>query len=290
MADDAHFMLSGGDSLQAMRLFDYLTVSTETASAGLLEVILDGSFSDVLKHLASSCQATSGKRRAEDSASVVAYKRYHTEVDSNSKPEGVLSPVVSSERNNTGFVVVRRAADVVFRDCFLNRQQRLAKDAKAEDDNMDWIEKNDPSAELASKPDLTAANSSSGRPTDFVHVNRDIPSSSEQIQNSNTRHDVPSQPAVPNDSQPLDLQVCWSSDTGRCVDASPVLLIAPERAIVFIGSHSHRLQALNLSNGEVVWERVLGGRLESSAAVSKCGTLVALGLYLEICSGKCKAW
>ncbi|XP_046692621.1 beta-alanine-activating enzyme isoform X4 [Silurus meridionalis] len=74
-------------------------------------------------------------------------------------------------------------------------------------------------------------------------------------------------------------KVCWSSDTGRCVDASPVLLVGLERDMVFIGSHSHRLQALDLRNGEVVWERVLGDRLESSAAVTQCGTLVALGCY-----------
>ncbi|XP_017311545.1 beta-alanine-activating enzyme isoform X3 [Ictalurus punctatus] len=265
VADDAHFMLSGGDSLQALRLFDYITVTMETASAGLLEVILDGSFSDVLKHITATHQnpiKTTGKRQPESSASVVPSKRYHTEVDSNFDPEMILPPVVSSERSTMRFVVVRRAGDVVF---------------------WDYLQENYQSAELSplsiSKPSLTTTNSSSGRATDIIHVSRDIPSGDGQSHHCNSGSGVTLQPGITKDRQPLGLQVCWSSDTGRCVDASPVLLVGPERTTVFIGSHSHRLQALDQSNGEVVWERVLGDRLESSAAVSKCGTLVALGCY-----------
>lgn len=278
-------MLSGGDSLQALRLFDYITITMETASVGLLEAILDGSFSDVLKHITATHQnlvKTLGKRQPEDSVSVVPMKRYHTDVDANFDPEGILPPVVSSERSNMRFVVVRRARDVVFWDYFPNREQRLVTNSKGASDNMDRIQENCPSAELSplsiSKPSLTATNSSSVRSTGSFHINRDIPSGDGQSQHCDPGSAITSQVGITKHNNPLCLQVCWSSDTGRCVDASPVLLIGPERATVFIGSHSHRLQALDLSNGEVVWERVLGDRLESSAAVSKCGTLVALGL------------
>ncbi|XP_058235150.1 beta-alanine-activating enzyme isoform X2 [Hemibagrus wyckioides] len=274
VADDAHFMLSGGDSLQALRLFDYITVTMETAPAGLLEVILDGSFSDVLKHITATRPnpiKTSGKRLAEDSTSVVSTKRrYHTEADANFDPEGILPPVGSSESGKKRFVVVRRAGDVVFWDNFPNRE--LITNSKGESGNMDRKREECPSAELSplsiSRRSLTATNSSSLRPTDM-----DVPA--EDGQSSG----VTSQADIRKDIQPLGLQLRWSSDTGRCVDASPVLLVGPERNTVFIGSHSHRLQALDLSSGEVVWERVLGDRLESSAAVSKCGTLVALGCY-----------
>ncbi|XP_077463975.1 beta-alanine-activating enzyme [Stigmatopora argus] len=75
----------------------------------------------------------------------------------------------------------------------------------------------------------------------------------------------------------------WSSDTGRCVDASPTLLIQAgedvTRTSVFIGSHSHRMQALDLDSGRLLWERVLGGRIEASAAVSPCGRYVVVGCY-----------
>ncbi|KAK3516500.1 hypothetical protein QTP70_019881 [Hemibagrus guttatus] len=272
VTDDAHFMLSGGDSLQALRLFDYITVTMETSPAGLLEVILDGSFSDVLKHITATHpnpNKTSGKRLPEDSASVVSSKRrYHTEADTNFDPERILPPVGSSESGKKRFVVVRRAGDVVFWDYFA----KLVTNSKGESGNMDRIREECPSAELRplsiSRTSLTATNSSSVRPTDM-----DVPAGNGQ--NSG----VTSQADITKDIQPLGLQLCWSSDTGRCVDASPVLLVGPERNTVFIGSHSHRLQALDLSSGEVMWERVLGDRLESSAAVSKCGTLVALGCY-----------
>lgn len=277
-------MLSGGDSLQALRLFDYITVTMETASAGLLEVILDGSFSDVLKHITATRQKTSGKRQPEDSTSVIPSKRYHTEVNSNFDPEGVLPPVVPSERSTMRFAIVRRAGEVVFWDYFPNQEQRLVRNSEGQtaSENTDRIQAKDPNADLnvlsINRPSLTATNSSSGRPSDVVHVHRDIPSEDGQSRNCSLGSDVTSQTGITKASQPLGLQVRWSSDTGRCVDASPVILIGPERTTVFIGSHSHRLQALDLNKGEVVWERVLGDRLESSAAVSKCGTLVALGL------------
>lgn len=261
-------MLSGGDSLQALRLFDYITVSTETAPAGLLEVILDGSFSDVLKHVTETHQnpvMTSITRPPEDSGPVVLAKRLRTEDDSTFDPEVISPPVASSDLR---FVVVCRAGDVVFGDFFLNSEQRLVRNSEGV--RNDTMRANDPRADLRplSKNTLTS--------TDTIHSDRDI--RPENGQNRNSGSDVTSQAGVIKDSQPLSLQVCWSSDTGRCVDASPLLLIRPERATVFIGSHSHRMQALDLSSGEVLWERVLGDRLEASAAVSKCGTLVALGL------------
>uniref|UniRef100_A0A4W4GVX9 Carrier domain-containing protein n=1 Tax=Electrophorus electricus TaxID=8005 RepID=A0A4W4GVX9_ELEEL len=185
--EDAHFILSGGDSLQALRLFDYITVTMGMTSAGLLEVILDGSFADVLKHITSMTHhgriQTSNKRQHEGSTSGIPPKKYHTKVTSN----------IVSERNTTGSSYLATPADGY--------------------------------------------------------------------------------------NQALGLRVLWRSDTGRCVDASPVLLVHPDQARVFIGSHSHRLQALDLSSGEVVWERVLGDRIESSAAITSCGNLVVAGCY-----------
>ncbi|MED6280966.1 hypothetical protein CHARACLAT_016496 [Characodon lateralis] len=80
------------------------------------------------------------------------------------------------------------------------------------------------------------------------------------------------------------LSLSWSSDTGRCVDASPVILVqdianGTSRATVFIGSHSHRIQALDLLSGNLLWERVVGDRIEASATVSHCGSLVVVGSY-----------
>ncbi|KAJ8277095.1 hypothetical protein GJAV_G00071420 [Gymnothorax javanicus] len=84
-------------------------------------------------------------------------------------------------------------------------------------------------------------------------------------------------------SSAVALRVRWQSDTGRCVDASAVLLVSEwgdsDRAVAYVGSHSHRLQAIALKEGHLLWERVLGDRLEASAAVTPCGSLVAIGCY-----------
>ncbi|XP_028932495.1 beta-alanine-activating enzyme isoform X2 [Ornithorhynchus anatinus] len=79
----------------------------------------------------------------------------------------------------------------------------------------------------------------------------------------------------------LTLRVRWRSDTGRCVDASPLVAVGTaagdSSATVYVGSHSGRLQALDLRSGRLKWERVLGDRVESSACLSRCGRLVAVG-------------
>ncbi|XP_038625191.1 beta-alanine-activating enzyme [Tachyglossus aculeatus] len=82
----------------------------------------------------------------------------------------------------------------------------------------------------------------------------------------------------------LTLRVRWRSDTGRCVDASPLVVVATApgtapSATVYVGSHSGRLQALDLGSGRLKWERVLGDRIESSACLSRCGRFVAVGCY-----------
>lgn len=79
----------------------------------------------------------------------------------------------------------------------------------------------------------------------------------------------------------LALRMRWKSNTRRCVDASPLIVISSkdeESASVFVGSHSHAMQAIDLDTGEVKWEKKLGDRIESSACVSKCGNFIVVGM------------
>ncbi|XP_051954079.1 beta-alanine-activating enzyme-like isoform X2 [Xyrauchen texanus] len=267
--EDKHFMLSGGDSLQALRLFDELTVAMGTTSVGLLEVILDGSFSDVLSHIMTKADNNviqpSKKRLLEDSASVFSPKRLHKDMTTVGVPESTMGFVVPSVKRTAGFVVVRRAGEVID---LLGGQHNDFSDIitvteTSEDSKVDLIF--NASRELGEIPQ----DNSNVKKVTEQHVPQDVGGSQ---MTASSREDSP-------DALPLGLRVLWSSDTGRCVDASPVLLVGPERTTVFIGSHSHRLQALDLTNGEVIWERILGDRLESSAAISKCGTLLVVGCY-----------
>ncbi|CAG10959.1 unnamed protein product [Tetraodon nigroviridis] len=210
--ENSSFLSSGGDSLKALRLCEDILTATGAASADLLEVLLDGTFSDVLSHVERAARgATSEKgplKRRSDVPSAAPGKRERKQ------------SAAAEER--WAVKVVRRAGEVVD----------------------------------VSIPETTV-------PDDARKQN---PSRGGGV---------------------LDLSLSWASDTGRCVDASPLLLVryrgeqSPQegRATVIIGSHSHRIQALDLLSGSLVWERVLGGRIEASAAVSPCGSLVVVGCY-----------
>lgn len=210
--EDSNFLLSGGDSLKALRLHEDILAATGEASPDLLELILDGTFSNVLTHVRRAAQtATTGNGPLSPSG----VAKRHTDL-----PPTKRERKESKAAEETWAVkVLRRAGEVV-----------------------------DINIPETSVPDDALKQKSSGK-------------------------DV------------LDLSLSWSSDTGRCVDASPLLLLryrtdqspAEGKTTVIIGSHSHRIQALDLISGSLAWERVLGGRIEASAAVSGCGSLVVVG-------------
>ncbi|XP_070688180.1 beta-alanine-activating enzyme [Pempheris klunzingeri] len=219
--EESNFLLSGGDSLKALLLCEDVLAAVGVTSPELLEVILDGTFSSVLRHVTRVTlplpldndeppSPSEAKKRHADAPSAAPAKREHEEPTA---AEGTVK-------------VLRRAGEVMgvkIRNPKTNKN--FQADANGEKD--------------CGQTHRAAA---------------------------------------------LGLSLCWSSDTGRCVDASPVLLPArtdqrSDEATAFIGSHSHRIQALDLITGSLLWERVLGGRIEASAAVSRCGSLVVVGCY-----------
>lgn len=219
IAEDSNFLLSGGDSLQALHLCEDILTAVGAAPQDLLQVVLDGTFSDVLSHIAEAAPTATIENRP---LSPSRQGKRHSDVP----PEvpmkrGRKLPIVADE--TWAVKVLRRAGEVV------DIPKTIVPD--------DAIKPNDPSGQRV-----------------------------------------------------LELGLSWSSDTGRCVDASPVLLVryrtdqspAEGKPTVIIGSHSHRIQALDLISGNLVWERVLGGRMEASAAVSRCGSLVVVGPFSDL--------
>ncbi|XP_049911381.1 beta-alanine-activating enzyme [Epinephelus moara] len=223
--EESNFLLSGGDSLKALHLCEDILAAVGATSPELLEVILDGTFSDVLRHVErvtltaplenSRSSPFEAKKRHSDAPPVVPAKRGRTDSTAAERPQGETWAVK----------VIRRAGEVMEMQ---NRRPQTNGNFKADAPGV-----KDPSKKC--------------------------------------RDDV------------LGLSLSWSSDTGRCVDASPVLLVQHrtdvKSATVFIGSHSHRIQALDLTTGSLLWERVLGDRIEASATVSRCGSLVVIGCY-----------
>ena len=49
------------------------------------------------------------------------------------------------------------------------------------------------------------------------------------------------------------------------------------RDFVVIGSHAHRLAAIDVNTGDAFWDIELADRIESSAAMSACGNYVIVG-------------
>ncbi|KAF1386130.1 hypothetical protein PFLUV_G00114970 [Perca fluviatilis] len=226
--EDSNFLLSGGDSLKALCLCEDILAAVGGSSLELLKVLLDGTFSDVLRHVArvtlmppleNSQPSPESKKRDADAPPVAPAKRERTESTAAERAQGETWAVK----------VVRRAGEVM------------------------ELQTGSPEANKTLQADALGEKSSSKDPSGDV----------------------------------LGLSLSWSSDTGRCVDASPVLLVQHRtdrssdegRRTVFIGSHSHRIQALDLTDGRLLWEQVLGDRIEASAAVSHCGSLVVIGCY-----------
>lgn len=217
--EDSNFLLSGGDSLKALHLHEDILAAAGAASSELLEIILDGTFSNVLSHVT----------RAAPTA---------THQDEPLPPSGLA----------------KRHADIPSAAPTTKRERKQSVAA----------------AEMWAGKVLRRA----GEVLDINIPETNVPD--DVLEQNSTGQDI------------LDLSVSWSSDTGRCVDASPVLLVrygadrSPDegKTTVIIGSHSHRIQALDLIGGSLAWERVLGDRIEASAAVSRCGSLVVVGRFL----------
>lgn len=201
--------------MTALRLCEDVLTSVGASSPSLLEVLLDGTFSEVLQHLTwllspedSSSSVPGTMKHPADLPLVVQRKRERSSAETDEKED------------RRTVKVVRRGGEVM--------------DIKSTE----------------------GAESSQQDKLGGQRVSKDV-----------------------------RLSLRWSSDTGRCVDASPVVLVqqgadqrpAEAEASVFVGSHSNRMQAVDLLTGNLLWERVLGDRIEASAAVSRCGTLVVVG-------------
>lgn len=205
--------------MTALRLCEDILTSVGVSSPSLLEVLLDGTFTEVLQHL-------TWLLSPEDSSSSV--------------------PGIKKRLSDLPLVVKRK------------RERRAAETKQKEDEKED-------------KHTVKVVRRG-GEVMDIKNTEGTKSSQKDKLRGQNINKGV-------------RLSLRWSSDTGRCVDASPVLLIrerANQRpdeaeASVFIGSHSHMMQAVDLLTGNLLWERVLGDRIEASAAVSRCGTLVVVG-------------
>ncbi|XP_006630184.3 beta-alanine-activating enzyme isoform X2 [Lepisosteus oculatus] len=238
---ESMFLSSGGDSIRSLRLLEEIEAAVGRATPGLLEVILSRPFSDLCRGV----EAVAFPVKRGGGAPGRGKRRLAVEA----------SPAVAKPRRQevagerapepAGFVVVRRAGQV------LRRSPGESSEALRERTR----DKSDASQDSGGAAAPAGGSIESGAAT--------------------------GSPSPQQEDAPLRLKVRWKSDTGKCVDASPALLACGEGGPVtaYVGSHSRRMQAIDMDSGARRWERVLGDRIESSAAVTRCGRLVVVGCY-----------
>ncbi|XP_073501541.1 beta-alanine-activating enzyme isoform X2 [Phyllobates terribilis] len=234
ISEDSLFLLSGGDSLKAIRFHEEVENLVGGSVPGLLEVVLSDTFLDIHRFLLKCTPPVMEKLLDHSSVLDIGSRGHHTVDVSKKHPTKRRSEAPRLQMDTASFVSLSRGNRLFMNDC-----SRLA----------------DQQCKLTHG------------------LSQDLPWN---LQGSKRTKPTPSS------EQLMTLQERWASDTGKCVDASPLLVLSSDKdsaRTVYIGSHSHRVQALHLDTGAIVWERILGDRIESSAAVSKCGNFILLGCY-----------
>ncbi|XP_075422266.1 beta-alanine-activating enzyme isoform X2 [Ascaphus truei] len=265
---DSVFLLSGGDSLMAIRFHEEVEILVGKPVRGLVEVILSDTILDIHRHI-SKAVFPSEERKTDDTRQTITGNLSHiNRVESNGKYPGKrkYQTQEGSEKEVNIFLS-------------LSKGNRLFVNVPLSSELVSQL------LQMRHRPNLQLADLS------------EIDSPSCECQRTKKTHNIPCtltsssmnwtcDPAITVESLPraqgLSLRVRWKSDTGKCVDASPILVGSTSKdspVTVYIGSHSHRMQALELHSGKVMWERVLGDRIESSACMSKCGHFLLVGCY-----------
>nr|XP_033800622.1 beta-alanine-activating enzyme isoform X2 [Geotrypetes seraphini] len=257
--ENSTFLSSGGDSLLSLRLQEEVENLVGRAVPGLLEVILSKSIADIHSHVSKAVFQhgdLKGIRHNQKRKLSLMDKE-----DNDGQYVTLQGPENHSivENGLKAFVALSRGNQV-----FMNTPKLIESHKRTFRYQLPCFCRVSYTTEKAVRSATEHGMKSSNFATETGPCN-------------NT-------PAKQNSLSVPQLTLClrWKSDTGKCVDASPLAVLSAEgesSATVYIGSHSHRMQALDLHSGSVKWERILGDRIESSACVSKCGNFIIVGCY-----------
>uniref|UniRef100_A0A8B9GA43 Aminoadipate-semialdehyde dehydrogenase n=1 Tax=Amazona collaria TaxID=241587 RepID=A0A8B9GA43_9PSIT len=245
ISKDAVFLHSGGDSLQALRFYDEIEMLVGKAVPGLLEVILSHSIEEVYRHVLKILFPDEDQLMTCDNV----MKR---KLSGNSGEEFHGKYIkLKSERGlevASGlipFIALSRGNNFFH----MNFTKTFMQSSNTVQVGMELIQV------------LTVTNKANESDCGSV---QEIHAECSHVTTAK-----------------LALCIRWKSNTRKCVDASPLVIIPSNEvsASVYVGSHSHAMQAIDLDLGEIKWEKNLGDRIESSACVSKCGNFIVVGCY-----------
>ncbi|NWT08974.1 ACSF4 enzyme, partial [Vireo altiloquus] len=268
ISKDAVFLYSGGDSLKALRFCDEIEILVGKAVPGLLEVILSHSIEEVYRHILKMLFPDG--EQLMNPGNVVKRKlrgnsgeEFHGKYIKLTSERGLeiasgLIPFIALNRGNH-----------IFRMNFTESSMQPKNTVQVGLQQSSFLHSKTPSVMK-------------------THVQRsELDNRILTVENKANKNDCSSIQQSHAECSHLpgaELALCmrWKSNTRRCVDASPLVIIPATgevSACVYVGSHSHAMKAIDLDLGEIKWEKTLGDRIESSACVSKCGNFIVVGCY-----------
>ncbi|KAJ6668618.1 hypothetical protein lerEdw1_012100 [Lerista edwardsae] len=270
VSKDSLFLYSGGDSLKSLQFHDEIEYLAGRTIPGLLEMILSHSIGEVYRHVLKtvfssqdqtlSCK-TSMKRKLSESSG---------EEHSRNCIESTAGKLTETDADTIGFIAVSRGNRLFV--CESLKHQSNKGQAGIQLSHV-----------VASSPFATSNGMKcQDRKCEILKSKHGESVSSSENVTENSVQKAPMLENLGTSAEKLTFHIRWKSDLGKCVDASPLLVIPAADefpASVYIGSHSHTIQAIDLYSGKVRWERNLADRIESSACVSKCGNFVIIGCY-----------
>ncbi|KAM9678464.1 beta-alanine-activating enzyme isoform 3-T5 [Trichechus inunguis] len=251
------FLPSGGDSLKSIRLLSEIENLVGVSVPGLLEIILSSSILEIYSHILQTVFPDEDLPLSKSYATKRKFSDINQEeADGKSSHQKCGMPLNCDNAINA-FIALNRGSQILS----LNTTRFLTKSGHC------------PSAcssDLTSQ--INIQNVKSINPPPIIEKS-EKPSFVAKVSEEE-------KPVI--GAEKLELRVRWRSDTGKCVDASPLVVVPAidkSSATVYIGSHSHRMKAVDLYSGKVKWEQILGDRIESSACVSNCGNFIVVGCY-----------
>ncbi|XP_048365789.1 beta-alanine-activating enzyme isoform X2 [Sphaerodactylus townsendi] len=261
VSGDSLFLNNGGDSLKSLHLHDEIENLVGRSVPGLLEVILSRSIAEVYKHVLKTSFPSDDQKLSSNSSVKRKLRDNSREEPSGKRVEPEAGGPLKKEAHVVGFVAVSRGNHLLFTNEHLKNQhsagiqlrELMRSSPVASEERGNEVLK--PNETIASEANRTEADSVQG-----THLKESLGRTAGK----------------------LTLDVRWKADLGKCVDASPLVVIPAIdqlSASVYIGSHSHVIQAVDLDSGKVKWERYLADRIESSACVSMCGNFIIVGCY-----------
>ncbi|NXW53483.1 ACSF4 enzyme, partial [Eurystomus gularis] len=271
ISKDAVFLYSGGDSLKALRFYDEIEVLVGKAVPGLLEVILSRSIEEVYTHIRKILLPDEDQLMNYDN--VVKRKlggnsgeEFHGKYIKLKSERGleVASQLIS-------FIALSRGNHLFS----MNSTKSFMEPSNTVQVGVELLQQ--PSFLHLVTPSIMKSHVQAYEMENKIltvtdKANKADCCSVQQI------HAECGQVTTAE----LALRVRWKSNTRKCVDASPLVIIPSKEEVaasVYVGSHSRAMQAVDLDLGEIKWEKNLGDRIESSACISKCGNFIVVGCY-----------